>query len=131
MKRSPKNLQITFSGKRLPHFGGLYLLQKFFQKINLQSLLSQYTSFFQRNNRYTVTEEMLALIYPISLGLGRIETSHLSQEVGQALLSSPSLFQRAHQRFLAWKTSPWGYPYCYRNHRTLGSMLSICFLFSR
>jgi len=65
MKRSPKNLQITFSGQRLTHFGGLYLLQKYYQKINLRSLLSQYIRFSQRNNRYTIAEEILALIYPI------------------------------------------------------------------
>lgn len=82
MRRSPKNLQINFSGQRLTHFGGLYLLQKFFQKIDLRSLLSQYIRLFQRNNRYTVAEEMLALIYPILLGLGRIETSHLLQHNG-------------------------------------------------
>jgi hypothetical protein len=82
MKRGPKNLQINFSSKSLTHFGGLYLLQKFFQKIGLRSLLSQYLYFLQRNNRYTTTEEMLALIYPIALGLGRIETSHLLKENG-------------------------------------------------
>lgn len=82
MKRSPKSLKISFSGKRLTHFAGLYLLQKFFQKINLRSLLSQYLNFNQRNNRYTVPEEMLALIYPISLGLGRIETTHLLKHNG-------------------------------------------------
>jgi len=82
MRRSPKNLQISFSGRRLTHFGGLYLLQKFFQKIKLRSLLSQYLHFSQRNNRYSVAEEMLALIYPISLGLGRIETSHLLKHNG-------------------------------------------------
>jgi hypothetical protein len=82
MKRSPRNVKITFSGKRLTHFGGLYLIQRFFQKINLRSLLSQYTHFLQRNNRYAVAEEMLALIYPISLGLGRIETSHLLKQNG-------------------------------------------------
>jgi len=82
MKRSPRNIKISFSGKRLTHFGGLYLLQKFFQKINLRSLLSQYLHFLQRNNRYTVAEEMLTLIYPISLGLGRIETSHLLKQNG-------------------------------------------------
>jgi hypothetical protein len=78
----PKHLQISFSGKSLTHFGGLYLLQKFFQKINLRSLLSQYLHFLQRNNRYTAAEEMLALIYPIALGLGRIETSHLLRHNG-------------------------------------------------
>lgn len=92
MKRGPKNLKIAFSGKRLTHFGGLYLIQKFFQRINLRSLLSQYTHFLQRNNRYTVPEEMLALIYPISLGLGRIETSHLLKQNGvfQYLTGLPS-----------------------------------------
>ena len=82
MKRGPKNLQINFASKSLTHFGGLYLLQKFFQKIGLRSLLSQYLYFLQRNNRYTTTEEMLALIYPVALGLGRIETSHLLKENG-------------------------------------------------
>jgi hypothetical protein len=77
MKRGPKHLQISFSGKSLTHFGGLYLLQKFFQSINLRSLLSQYLHFLQRNDRYTAAEEILALVYPIALGLGRIETSHL------------------------------------------------------
>ena len=82
MKRGPKNLQINFSSKSLTHFGGLYLLQKFFQKIGLRSLLSQYMNFLQRNNRYSATEEMLALIYPVALRLGRIETSHLLKENG-------------------------------------------------
>jgi hypothetical protein len=82
MKRGPKSLQIKFSGDRLTHFGGLYLLQKFFQRIDLRSLLSQYLPFRQRNNRYTVTEEVLSLIYPMALGLGRIETSHLLRQNG-------------------------------------------------
>jgi hypothetical protein len=82
MKRSPKNLQISFSGKGLTHFGGLFLLQRFFQKISLRSLLSQYLHFLQRNNRYTTAEELLALVYPIALGLGRIETAHLLKHNG-------------------------------------------------
>jgi hypothetical protein len=82
MRRSPKNLQIIFAGKNLTHFGGLYLLQRFFQKLNLRSLLSQYIRFPQRNNRYSIAEEMLALLYPIMLGLGRIETFHLLKHNG-------------------------------------------------
>ena len=58
------------------------MIHRFFQKINPRSLLSQYTHFLQRNNRYAVAEEILALIYPISLGLGRIETSHLLKQNG-------------------------------------------------
>lgn len=82
MKRSPKNLIFAFSGSKLTHFGGLLLLQKFFLKLNLRSLLSQYVGFFQRNNRYSVAEEMLALVYPISLGIGRIEAAHLLKHNG-------------------------------------------------
>ena len=82
MKRSPKHLEISFSGKGLTHFGGLFLLQRFFQKVKLRSLLSQYLHFLQRNNRYTTGEELLALVYPIALGLGRIETSHLLKQNG-------------------------------------------------
>ena len=82
MKYGPKNLQISFSGRNLTHFGGLHLLQKFFQKINLRYLLSHHLRFAQRNNRYSVAEEILALLYPIILGLGRIETFHLLKHNG-------------------------------------------------
>lgn len=77
MKRGPKSLKIEFSGNNLTHFGGLYLLQKFFQKLNLRYLLSHSVRFPQRNNRYSIAEEILALLYPTILGLGRIEASHI------------------------------------------------------
>ncbi len=82
MKYGQENLQISFSGKNLTHFGGLYLLQKFFQKINLRYLFSHHLRLGQRNNRYSVAEETLALLYPIILGLGRIETFHLLKHNG-------------------------------------------------
>ena len=82
MKRSPRNLKISFSSRRLTHYGGIYLLQKFFHQINLRTLFSQYVRFSQRNNRYTIAEEMLALLYPLMLGLGRLETTHLLKRNG-------------------------------------------------
>lgn len=82
MKYGPKNLQILFTGKNLTHFGGLYLLQRFIQKFNLRFLLSHYIRFPQKNNRYSIAEEILALLYPIMLGLGRIETFHLLKHNG-------------------------------------------------
>lgn len=77
MRFGPKNLQISFTGTSLTHFGGVYLLHQFFKRLRLKSLLSQKTRFFQRNNHYSVAEILLSLIYPIILGLGRIETTHL------------------------------------------------------
>lgn len=82
MKRSPKGLKISFSGRSLTHFGGLFLLQRFFQKINLRYLLNRHLQFTQRNNRYSIAEEILALLYPIILGLGRIEAFHLLKQNG-------------------------------------------------
>lgn len=82
MKYGPKNLQIAFTGKNLTHFGGLHLLQRFIQKLNLRRLISLYIRFPQRNNCYSIAEEILALLYPIILGLGRIETFHLLKHNG-------------------------------------------------
>jgi len=82
MKRSPKGIKIEFTGKNLTHFGGLYLLQRFLQKLNLRYLLNRHLGFPQRNNRYSIAEEILAILYPIMLGLGRIETFHLLKHNG-------------------------------------------------
>lgn len=77
MRLGAKNLKISFTGKTLTHFGGIYLIYLFFKQIGLKTLLYNETRFCQRNNRYTISEEILALIYPISLGIGRIEATHL------------------------------------------------------
>ena len=82
MQYGPKNLILKFDGKNLTHFGGVYLLHLFFKRIELRHHLYRNLKFAQRNNRYTVAEEMLSLIYPISLGLGRIETTHLLKHNG-------------------------------------------------
>jgi len=81
-KRTPRNLIVSFSGASLTHFGGICLLQSFFKRLTLRKQLRHYLHFPQRNNRYSVSEAILALIYPISLGLGRLETTHLLKHNG-------------------------------------------------
>jgi hypothetical protein len=81
-KRTPRHVIISFTGNSLTHFGGICLLQSFFKQLKLRKQLRHYLQFNQRNNRYTIAEEILALVYPISLGLGRIETSHLLKHNG-------------------------------------------------
>jgi hypothetical protein len=80
MQYGPQKIVLTFDGKNLTHFGGIYLLHLFFKRIQLRHLLYRKLNFTQRNNRYSVAEEMLALIYPITLGLGRIEATHLLKQ---------------------------------------------------
>lgn len=82
MRYGPKNLILSFDGENLTHFGGVYLLHLFFKQIQLRLHLYQSLKFPQRNNRYSVTEEILALIYPILLGIGKIETTHLLKRNG-------------------------------------------------
>jgi hypothetical protein len=82
MQYGPQKIVLTFDGKNLTHFGGIYLLHLFFKRIQLRHLLYRKLKFTQRNNRYGVPEEMLALIYPITLGIGRIEATHLLKQNG-------------------------------------------------
>lgn len=82
MPLGPKNLKISFTGKTLTHFGGVYLIYLFLRRLKLKTLLGNRLFFIQRNNRYTIAEEILALIYPISLGMGRIETTYLLKHNG-------------------------------------------------
>lgn len=82
MARGPKNSRISFAGHTLTHFGGLVLFQRFVQRLGLRTLLGRRVWFPQRNNRYSVGESLLALLYPILLGLGRIETTQLLRRNG-------------------------------------------------
>lgn len=82
MASSAKTVAVSFSGQTLTHFGGLVLLQRFFHRLGLRRLLTRSIRFGQRNNRYSLSESLLALIYPILLGLGRIESTRLLRHNG-------------------------------------------------
>jgi hypothetical protein len=71
----PKNLRISFTAEGLTHFGGLVLVQRFLQRLGLRRALTAWVWFPQRNHRYSIAEHVLAVLYPLILGLGRIETT--------------------------------------------------------
>lgn len=75
MRRGPRNLRVAADGVGLTQFGGVALIEQFFRRIGLQGALSQHIRFVQRNSRYSISESLEALIYPLLLGLGRIETT--------------------------------------------------------
>lgn len=86
MRRSgARNIRIAFTAGKLSHFGGIYLLHQFFQKLQIRTYLSRRLAYSQKNNRYSTTEFLLALIYPMILGLEKIEVS--------ALLKTNGVFQ--------------------------------------
>lgn len=82
MAYGPRKLRFSFTGKNLTHFGGLFLVQHFFQRLGLRRLLTQSIRFKQRNNRYAASESILALLYPVLVGLGRIDATGILKRNG-------------------------------------------------
>jgi len=92
MRRSPRNLRIACNHAGLTHFGGVYFFREFLQVLQLRHVLAQQLGYPRRNCRYTVPQMMLALIYPIVLGLDRLETASFLRSNGtfQYLTGLPS-----------------------------------------
>lgn len=82
MPKSRRKVRVKFTGETLTHFGGLLLLQTFFHRLALRRELTRLLRRRERNSRYTLGEMTVALIYPILLGLGRIETTKLLRQNG-------------------------------------------------
>ena len=85
MRRSPRNLEIVCNHAGLTHFGGTSFLHEFIRVLQFRDFLARHLTYLRRNNDYSLSQMLLALIYPIILGLDRIETA--------ALLSSNGTFQ--------------------------------------
>jgi|GEM_PF-2436100 len=92
MPRGPRKLLVTFRSRSLTHSGGAYLLHRLFSRLRLQKRLTQEIRVAQRNNRSRVGEMLLAPLYPMTLGLERIETTQLLRQNGvfQYLSGLPS-----------------------------------------
>lgn len=82
MRSGARNIRTNFAAVSLTHFGGAYLLHQFLQALKLRTYLSEKIKFPQRNNHYTLSELLLALIYPMILGLEKIEVSQLLKTNG-------------------------------------------------
>src|SRR5208283_1168838 len=82
MRRSPRNLRISCNHAGLTHFGGVYFFREFLQVLQFRHFLAQQLVYPRRNNRYTVPQMILALVYPIVLGLDRIETASFLRSNG-------------------------------------------------
>src|SRR5467141_310436 len=85
MKYTPRNVRLAYKHTGLTHFGGTYFLHEFIRVLQLRDSLSRHLAYHRRNSDYSVSQMLLALIYPIILGLDRIETA--------SLLSSNGSFQ--------------------------------------
>jgi hypothetical protein len=80
-----KNVKVSFTAGHLTHFGGVHLMHQFLQQILLRTFLGRALYLPERNNHFTVTERLLAMMYPMILGLNTMEL--------KALLGTNGVFQ--------------------------------------
>jgi len=82
MRRSPKNVRIACNHRGLTHYGGVFFFHEFTRVLQLRDFLARHLRYPRRNQRYTLSQMTLALVYPILLGLGRIETASFLRSNG-------------------------------------------------
>lgn len=77
MRYSPRNVKISWNHGGLTHFAGTHLFHEFLRVLQFRQFLTQQMRYPRPNRNYSVSQILLALIYPIILGLDRIETASL------------------------------------------------------
>ena len=82
MRRSPRNVTIAFNHGRLTHYGGVFFFHEFIRVLQLRDFLSRYLTYPRPRHDYSLSQMLLALIYPIILGLDRLETASLLRRNG-------------------------------------------------
>lgn len=75
MRRSPRNLRIACNHAGLTHFGGVHFFHEFLRLLQFREFLTRHLVYPRRNHRYSLAQIILALIYPLVLGLDRLETA--------------------------------------------------------
>src|SRR5260370_2270054 len=82
MRRSPRNLRVACDHRGLTNYGGVYFFQEFLQVLQFRHFLAQNLHYSRRNRRYSLSQMILALVYPLVLGLDRLETASFLRSNG-------------------------------------------------
>lgn len=92
MPYSPRNIRIACDHRGLTHFGGVCFFHEFLRVLQFRNFLATHLSYPRRNSRYHLSQMILALVYPIVLGLDRLETASFLRSNGtfQYLTGLPS-----------------------------------------
>jgi hypothetical protein len=79
MGKGPRRLRVDFGTETLTHYGGVYLVHRFLTRIGLKHAVAREIRVLQRNNRYSVGETFLAVLYPMILGLEDVAVGRVQQ----------------------------------------------------
>ena len=92
MRRSPRNVKIAWNHKGMKHYGGVVFFHEFIQVLQWRRFASWNLDYPRPHQRYSLPQILLALVYPVILGLDRLETAALLQANGtfQYLTGLPS-----------------------------------------
>ena len=85
MPKALRTWSFSFEDTHLSHFGGLVLLQRFCQSLQLRRRLQRQVKISQRNADYAPADLLLALMYALIAGLRRINKTQLLQYNGAFL----------------------------------------------
>jgi len=92
MRYSPRNIRIACDHAGLTHYGGVYFFHEFLRVLQFRNFLATHLTYRRRNSRDHLSQMILALMYPIVLGLDRLETASFLRSNGtfQYLTGLPS-----------------------------------------
>jgi hypothetical protein len=82
MPYSPRNIRIACNHEGLTHYGGVYFFHEFLRVLQLRHFLATHLTYNRRNSRYHLSQMIRALMYPIVLGLDRLETASFLRSNG-------------------------------------------------
>lgn len=82
MRRSPRNVEIAFSHGGLTHYGGILFFNEFTRVLQFRRFLTRHLLYPRRNQRYTLSQMIMALLYPVILGWDRLETASFLRSNG-------------------------------------------------
>lgn len=92
MMRLPRNIKIACNNGGLTHYGGILFFQEFLRVLQFRRSLAQRLEDFRSHHDYSLSQMTLAVMYPIILGLDRLENASLlrSDVTFQYLTGLPS-----------------------------------------
>jgi len=85
MPKGARKLVFSFEESHLTHFGGMWLIQQFCQRLRLRYRLQRYLHLKQHPGDYPPHELILALLFAIIMGLRRINKTEILQYNGAFL----------------------------------------------
>lgn len=115
--RLPRNIKIACNNSGLTHYGGILFFQEFLRLLQFRRSLAQRVEDFRPHHDYSLSQMTLAVMYPIVLGLDRLENAALlrfdttfqyltglpsypdPQSLRRFLLRAPPEFRRQLHRF--------------------------------